>query len=156
LDLVVANDFNSPHSDQPLTTPANLQQVLFWAASDAPNGFRDVIAHQVTLLALQTEALGLPDIAGGTWESSQAPVGRIAPHVRFPGQKPSAFPPARTGNPALDNIGWFAQDLAAADLSPPSGQGAGSADLVILHGIAQLGRALSETPDLRGAVVIRM
>jgi hypothetical protein len=154
LDLVVANDFNAPHSDQPLTNPASLQKVLFWAGSDAPNGFSDVIAHQVTLRAIQTA--GFPDIASGTWESSQAPVSRIAPHVRLPGQSASAFPPKTTGNPALDNIGWFAQDLAAADLNPPSGQGAGSADLVILHGIAQLGRALTEAPDLRGAVVIRM
>jgi hypothetical protein len=154
LDLVVGNDFNAPHSETPLTDPSSLAQTLFWAASDAPNGFRDVAAHQVTLIALQTD--GFPNIEGGTWESSQAPFARLAPHVRFPGQSPSTFPPPSTGVPALDHIGWFAQDLEAADLDPPSGQGAGGVDLVILHGIARLDQALAPKPDLRGAIVIRM
>jgi hypothetical protein len=154
LDVVVGNDFNAPHSETPLIDPASLAQTLFWAGSDAPNGFLDVAAHQVTLRALQVG--GLPDIEGGTWETSQAPFSRIAPHVRLPGQSPSAFPPPSTGVPALDHIGWFAQDLEAADLDPPSGQGAGGVDLVILHGIARLDRALATPPDLRGAVVIRM
>ena len=128
----------------------NAGGVLAQAGADAPDGFSHVIAHQVSLRALQKPG-GL-DIANATWESTQAPITRRAPHVFFSGS--SQFPAAATGDPGTDNVGWFTQALVAADLDPPGSQGAGSADLVAVAGVHQLTRALTRG-DLRGCVVIR-
>jgi IPT/TIG domain-containing protein/VCBS repeat protein len=147
LDVVAAN---SPHGPYVAGVDylGNLTNVLANAGSDAGAAFANVIPHQVNLCALQ--ASGSVNVAGGTWQSSQASVASSAP-IHAGGAT------LATGG-TLPLIGWFTQDLEAAELDA-SGSGSGP-DLVTLHGVAQLVDALggAGTPSSRpqrGAVVIR-
>jgi FG-GAP-like repeat len=149
LDLVAAN---APHGtwafDDLLT---DLSQVLGLAGADAAQGFQNVTAHQALLLAVQDPATPGLELSG-PWVSSQASVAALATATN-PG------PPLVGGDPSLDRVGWFVMDVVAADLDPPgAGAASGRDDLVVLHGLAQLGPALSlgaGQPFPPGAVVIR-
>jgi IPT/TIG domain/FG-GAP-like repeat len=144
-DLVLANDRYGTFAGSELLE--NTTSVLTQAAADAP-AFADVISHQVTLRALQHA--GTLDVPGGVYETSQARIDDRAPHVPLGG---SVYPQAPSGNESLDNVGWFAQDLVAAELDPPGSPGYGREDLIILHGVRQLGAALGG--DVRGAITLR-
>ena len=146
-DVIAGDSAGSPTTLSPYyTDPAS---ALGEAAADAGAGFVHVIAHQATLVAPRVG--GAPDVAGGRWESAQAAITSRAPHHFVAGA--SEVPATASGNPSLDHVGWFLQRLLSEDLDGPGAPGAGSRDLVLLHGVSQLGRALSG--DLRGAVVLR-
>jgi IPT/TIG domain/FG-GAP-like repeat len=152
LDLIAAESLHNSIETESLLQ--NTARVLTDAGTDefiiAPGSFPDVVAHQVTLRALQGPS-GL-DVAGGVYESAQAAFNDIAGHVPLTG--PTTFPPgAPSGDQGLDLFGWFVQDLEAADLDGPGAPGTGDTDLVILHGVRQLRSALGG--DVRGCVVIR-
>lgn len=150
-DLVVASSVHGPFT-QTVTEFLRLlptRQVFMNAGFDrdavAPLGLVDnTRAHQVTYRVTQT-AGGVLDVLGaGVFESSQAERTRRAPV--FPVDPPL---PTDTNN---DQIGWFTQDLLAAELDDPS-EGGGE-DLVILQAIANIDQAL-DAADMRGAVVVR-
>lgn len=147
LDLLSAN---SPHAPfvPGVDLLSRLSDVLVNAASEG-DPFPNATAHQVTLQALQ--AGGTLDVAGGTWQSSQALVTSAAPI--YTGGSTLA-----TGT-TLPTMGWFTQDLVTAELDA-NGSGGGE-DVVILQGIAQLKDALgsagviqSSRPQ-RGAIIVR-
>jgi len=147
LDLLSAN---SPHAPfvPGVDLLSRISDVLANAAGEG-GIYPNATAHQVTLQALQ--AGGTLDVAGGTWQSSQALVTASAPI--YTGGSTLA-----TGT-TLTSLGWFTQDLATAELDA-SGSGGGQ-DAVILQGIAQLRDAIafpgviqSSRPQ-RGVIVLR-
>lgn len=169
LDAVVADQYYAPGGDQPLvsnfsTAPPSILPVIAAVAQDAPSAFAHVIAHQVTMTAVQSA--NVPDVANAVFESSLALGADMAPLVRFPGQGPSPNPPAATGNPIFDNFGWFLQDMRVENLDPPVSAGtpgalvpfqtarSGFRDLVMVDAVARLGSTLT-AGDVRGCVVIR-
>ena len=147
LDLVVASSLYSANATSALLL--NTASVLAQAGADAPAGFSHVIAHQVSLES--PEKNGGLDVAGATWESTQAPIANKAPHVFLSGS--TQFPGTPTGDPGTDNVGWFVQAAIAADLDAPGSAGFGSTDLVLVEGVRSLSSALGGDP--RGCVVIR-
>ena len=147
LDLIAANSVHAPFTPG-VDLLSTLTRVLTNAGSDAGTGFANVTPHQVTLRALQGSG-GL-DVSGGTWESSQAAISSVV--LPYTGGSTLA------SGGTLPRVGWFTQDLVAAEVDP-SGAGGGQ-DLVILQGIAQLVDALSmagapSSRPQRGAVLIR-
>lgn len=147
LDLVAANSVHAPFTPG-VDLLSTLSRVLTNAGADSGTGFANVTPHQVTLRALQSG--GALDVSGGTWESSQAAITSGAPI--YTGGSTLA------SGGTLPRVGWFTQDLAAAELDA-SGAGGGP-DLVILQGVAQLVDALGAagTPSARpqrGAVLVR-
>lgn len=154
-DLVAANALNGPNSLTPVGS--NLAAILAqWrdacTALGRDAGTALVASHQQTVAFSQTGstlAFSTP-----TWQMAQAPIDRMAPHVLplntgYP--YPKTPPP---GDLAFDQVGWFVQDLVAAELDPLGAPGFGSTDLVILHAVARLGDAIGAV-DTRGCVVIR-
>jgi hypothetical protein len=147
LDLIVSSSEFGPNAGHPL-----VQQVsgaLAAAAADAPNGYAHLIPHQSSLRVLQSG--GTLDFANATWESTQAPIANVAPHVFLAGS--SAFSSTATGDPGQDNVGWLVQATVAADLDGATNPGSGLTDLVIVNGINRLTKAYGG--DARGCVVVR-
>jgi hypothetical protein len=156
VDLVAADSAYGPNTPAGQDLLGSAQRALADAAADQVDGFSNARAHQTTYTARQ--AAGALDLQAGAFESAQAAVADAAP--RFGG--PSGVDPAAAG---FDRLGWFVQDLAAAELDG----GGGGRDLVIVHGIAQLDRALqfamtpardlgltpSARDPLRGLIVVR-
>ncbi len=133
---------------------SGLPTVLAQAGADAGAGFADVVAHQRAIALLQRAGeLQVP--AATEWVTTQAAIDAMAPHVPLGG--PTGYPPAASGDPSLDNVGWFVQDLVAAELDPPGAPGHGQEDLVILHGLRQLGDTLATGGvDRQSAITLRM
>jgi hypothetical protein len=117
-------------------------------AADLANGYLNVRAHQVVLIAPQDRADD--DLELGTnWISAQAAVADRAPAVN-PG------PALSGGDVTRDTVGWFVMDMVAADLDGVAA--VGTQDLVLVHAVAQLSDMLalgSSGVVPRGAVVIR-
>src|SRR5581483_2977043 len=113
-DLVAANDLFAPNTST-FVLANNVKTVLTDFGEDAASGYAHVIAHQVSLRALQSA--GALDFTSATWESTQAPVTNMAPEVFFAGS--SQFSATATGDPGHDDVGWLVQDMVAADLDGP-------------------------------------
>jgi hypothetical protein len=145
-ELILAH---SPHSvDADIDLLNHAQVVLSNAAADLldPNSQGAHLRDHQLLLRVDHDAAGGLDFSATSTIFAQAPraATSIAP-IHTAGGSGVAFDAGNT----IPFLGYFAQDLLAAELD---GAGGGGEDLLILHGVGDIQNALGT--DRRGAVTV--